>query len=32
MRGREQYSRETERERVLEAEGCGEKKIASAIK
>jgi len=32
MRGREQDSRETERERVLEAEHCRERKIALAIK
>ncbi len=31
MRVREQDSRETERERVLEAEHCGERKIVSAM-
>jgi len=32
MRGREQDSGETEREKVLEAECCGERKMVSAIK
>jgi len=32
MRGREQDSRETERERVLDTESCRERKIAPAIK
>jgi hypothetical protein len=32
MRGREQDSGETERENVLEAEGCREKEMAPAIK
>jgi hypothetical protein len=32
MRGREQDSRETERESVLEAEHCREEEMASAIK
>jgi hypothetical protein len=32
VRGREQDSRETERESVLEAECCGEREMALAIK
>jgi hypothetical protein len=32
MRGREQDREEIERERVLETEHCGERKIALAIK
>jgi hypothetical protein len=32
MSGREQDSGDTDRERVLEAEHCGERKMASEIK